>query len=643
MPSDFAAWRTIDGKGDHPTNPNWGAVGIAQPRLTPSDPSTYEGVGGSGLPSARDISNIGARQAAPSETAEGYSDMLWSWGQFTDHDLDLTPVGDEPAPIAVLPGDAEFDPAFTGTQTIVFHRSSPTSDGEEAGGRNYPNDITSYLDGPMAYGSDTETAAAIRGDGAYLYIDADGFLPKDTSGQYMGGDVRSGENVGLRSLHKLFAREHNRIVDELADRDPDLSTEELFTLARRVIETEIQNIRYDEFLPKNFGEGASGDYQGFDASVDPSIALEFSTAAFRFGHSLLSPEIQRLSVDGSDAAPALALRAAFFNPAALVDGGGIDTVLRGLADGKSEALDTAILEDVRSFLFGPPGAGGFDLAALNIQRGRDHALSSYNDMRAALGLDRKTSFDDFTSDPVIAAKLEEAYGEVDLVETWVGGLAEDAVGGGLAGELFHVIIRDQFEAICAGDIHWSEANPLPEVAQGIALGGFSEVIIVNTAFDHMHEDAFFAYDRQGGGDDDDRLVGGADRNLLSGGDGDDRLVGRDGDDQLEGGHGEDILNGGGGSDLLIAGDGDDRLYGGADHDELFGEAGGDAFVFESVFGHDAVSDFKAGDTIALHGFSLEDVDITGCGSTTLSVEGYSSVKLIGHSAHEFDADDLVFG
>ena len=114
----------------------------------------------------------------------------------------------------------------------------------------------------MVYGSSEDQHAAIRGDGGKMLLDDDGFLPKDSAGQYMGGDVRSGENVGLTSLHTVFAREHNRIVDELADRDPDLSDDALYTLARRVVETEIQKITYDEFLPKILGEGALGDLAG---------------------------------------------------------------------------------------------------------------------------------------------------------------------------------------------------------------------------------------------------------------------------------------------------------------------------------------------------------------------------------------------
>mgnify|MGYP000243866516 CR=1 FL=1 len=39
----------------------------------------------------------------------------------------------------------------------------------------------------------------------------------------------------------------------------------------------------------------------------------------------------------------------------------------------------------------------------------------------------------------------------------------------------------------------------------------------------------------------------------------------------------------------------------------------------------------------------EEAFISGYGLTTLSVEGYGSVKLIGYGANEFDTDDLVFG
>ncbi len=651
MSDDLTVWRAIDGVGDHPTDPTWGAAGSAVIRLTPADPDAYDGLGGGDRPGARDISNALVKQPGESQTPQAHSDFLWSWGQFLDHDLSLTPDAGVAAPIPVSAGDPEFDPMGTGTATIGFHRSVPMATGETEGVNDYANVITAYIDASMVYGSTPDQADAVRGEGPLLFVSEDGFMPKGDDGQYLGGDVRAGENVGLTSLHTLFVREHNRIVEALQERDPDLSDDALFVLARRVVEAEVQEITYDAFLPKILGEGAVGDYQGFDASVDPSIAIEFSTAAFRFGHTLLSPNLQRLAEDGTDAASALALRDAFFNPSALVDGGGIDTVLRGLADGTAQALDPYIVEDVRSFLFGPPGAGGFDLAALNIQRGRDHGLPTYNEMRAALGLDPKTSFADISSNPDIAARLEAAYGDVDLIDAWTGGLAEDAFGGGLVGELFHVIIRDQFIAVRAGDAHWHEANPLPEIAADLKLGTLAEIIMANTDIGDIQADVFLAYDRQGGGGGDDRLTGGGERDLLLGLDGDDRLFGLDGDDQLEGGRGDDRMHGGDGDDLALGDVGDDRMHGGDGDDSLFGEAGddridggdGDDWI-EGGHGDDRLAGGD-GDDGMLGGDGDDRID-GGAGHDELW-GGAGDDRLVGGAGGDTllggDGDDVLFG
>lgn len=545
--------------------------------------------------------------------------MLSSWGQFVDHDLDLTGEGEEAAPITTPVGDPEFEPFGTGTGRIGFHRSKFTDAGGE---QSYGNEITSFMDASMVYGSNEEKYAEIHGDAGKMLLDEDGFLPKDAAGQYMGGDVRSGENVGLTSLHTLFIRKHNRLVDELSERDPDLSDEALYTLARRIVEAEVQKITYDEFLPKILGEGALGDYEGFDATVDPTVSVEFATAAFRFGHTLLSPTIQRLAEDGSDAADALALREAFFNPAAFAETG-VDPILRGLADGKSQAYDPMLIEDVRSFLFGPKGAGGFDLASMNIQRGRDHGLQSYNDMRESLGLDSKDSFDEISSNSDIAARLEEAYGDVDLIDAWVGGLAEDSFAGGLVGELFHVVILDQFELVRAGDKYWRENNPLPEVAQGLGLDSLSEIVKANTGIEVMQDEMFLSYDRQGGGDDYDMLIGSQDRDLLIGGGGDDELFGRDHDDHLEGGDGQDTLNGGAGDDVVYDGagldsirgtSGNDKADGGAGHDWIAGEIGDDDIRGDA--GHDELFGQDGDDVIS--GGSGFDIIVGGAGDDTLA-------------------------
>ena len=90
-----------------------------------------------------------------------------------------------------------------------------------------------------------------------------------------------------------------------------------------------------------------------------------------------------------------------------------------------QEIDRFMIDGVRNFLFGPPGAGGFDLASLNIQRGRDHGLPTYNQTRIDFGLAPATSFADISSDPDTQAALSAAYTSSDDVDIWVGGLAED--------------------------------------------------------------------------------------------------------------------------------------------------------------------------------------------------------------------------
>lgn len=126
---------------------------------------------------------------------------------------------------------------------------------------------------------------------------------------------------------------------------------------------------------------------------------------------------------------------AFFSPSQILNND-IDSVIRGLASQRCQSIDTYVIDDVRNFLFGQPGSGGFDLVSLNIQRGRDHGLPSYNDARDSLGLLRLSSFAQLTSDTELQAKLASAYASINDVDLWVGGLAENKYRDAMVGELF---------------------------------------------------------------------------------------------------------------------------------------------------------------------------------------------------------------
>lgn len=101
--------------------------------------------------------------------------------------------------------------------------------------------------------------------------------------------------ISLTALHILFAREHNRIADELSRLNPRWSDEVIFLETQRVVIAEFQHITYNEWLPQvigtetmqrySLGLRESGYSNDYDQNVNPAITSEFSTAAQRFGHS----------------------------------------------------------------------------------------------------------------------------------------------------------------------------------------------------------------------------------------------------------------------------------------------------------------------------------------------------------------------
>ncbi len=614
--------RSIDGSGTNTENVEWGATHQELLRIAPN--SYVDGIGevDTTLPNAREISNALAQTTEETENSFGASNLLWAWGQFLDHDLSLTEAGEtQPSPIFVPDGD----PVFADGAIIPFNRVEQVEGTGVDSERVYENEITSYIDASMVYGSDAETAASLR-DGAYMILDENGLLLQTETG-VLAGDVRAAENIALTSLHTLFAREHNRWVDELSESDPSLTEDELFDAARMRVEAEIQAITYNEFHAMLLGDEALTAYEGYDATVNPGISVEFSTAAYRFGHSLLSSEIERLNEDGTSIdAGSISLQEAFFNPDAITESGGIESILRGLASSSAQELDTMIVEDVRSFLFAPTGEAGLDLAALNIERGRDLGVASYNDMREAFGLERAETFADITSDAEIAATLDELYGSVDNVDAWVGGLAEDPLEGGMLGETFSVVIIDQFTRLRDGDALWSEAGQFSDDdLDALWSTTLADVIEMNTDIDSLQDSAFLSYERNGGTE------------------GDDVLVGTDASDLLLGNEGNDTLEGGAGDDQLEGGDGDDFLVGGAGDDLLYGNDGADIFFFALSDGHDVIADFGGSDLIQFDDVvapSLDDLSQVG-NDTVLTLDAETSVTLLGVDVDQV-ADQFMF-
>jgi hypothetical protein len=285
-------------------------------------------------------------------------------------------------------------------------------------------------------------------------------------------------------------REHNRLADLIAARNPSLSDEQIYQRARRLVAGEIQSITYDQFLPALLGPNALPRYAGYRTNVNPSIANEFSTAAFRLGHSMLADDVEFMDNDADDVREEMELSEAFFNPPAVSEFG-IDPILKYLASSNAEEIDNQVVDGVRNFLFGPPGAGGFDLASLNIQRGRDHGLADYNDVRAAYGLPRVTRLSQITSNPQLQQTLQTVYGSVNEIDVWVGGLAEDHVRGSSLGPTFQRILVNQFTRLRDGDRYWYERDLSSTELSFVRNTKLSDVVSRNTGISNLQDDVFF--------------------------------------------------------------------------------------------------------------------------------------------------------
>lgn len=531
--------RTPDGTGNHTGlgRTTWGAAQTDVIRI--GYPADYPDAFGDLLygstsnpvwPNARDVSNAICAQSAPKYNNRLLSDWIVQWGQFLTHDMDLTETGSAYNVLSTgaigdfrIPITSASDPL--GPNPIAFNRSRynpatgttatipvPAGPGRP-NWREQVNSVTSYIDASNVYGSDATRAAALRtfSDGK-LATSAGGLLPglntaaltnDDPLGlgaaQFLAGDVRANEQVGLSSTHALFVREHNRLAGLLRANNPTFTDETIYQTARKIVGAEMQAITYREFLPALMGASApSPTAYVFNNTVDPSITNSFATAFFRFGHSMQSSSIELVGNDGlTDGS--LSLRNSFFNPALLKNSPElVDSVLKGLGSQVAQENDVLIVDDLRNFLFGPPGAGGMDLGALDIQRGRDHGLLNFNALRPAYGLTLLPSINQLTTDVALRAKLTSIYGNINSIDAFIGCLAEDHVAGTSVGRMLRASLIDQFTRLRDGDRFFYTGDPdlqTSTVTSVINLNTLtlSELIRLNTGITNLRSNVFFAF------------------------------------------------------------------------------------------------------------------------------------------------------
>lgn len=426
--------------------------------------------------------------------------MAVFFGQFLDHDISLSPEHEakesccaqqerntttkDPECFEInIPLD---DPFYSGVgQTCIdLTRSEPhcSSGWPPSIEREQQNVLTSFLDASNVYGSETDKNKRIRNmkRGRLNVVTEHDLLPEE---KFQGcsvpiaGDDRAMENPNLGSIHALFVREHNRICDELwglidwtqygnPECDNDMCDELLYQNARRILIAEWQNIVYSEWLPLILGNTRIDNFNlnlnansSYNSKVDPSILVSFSTAAFRFAHSMVDGRFAKRNPISEITEKNVSLSDTFFNPDEY-RGSGMEKLLTGLQTEKAQQRDRFVSNELTNLLFKDTNSlFGQDLIARNIARGRDHGLPGYANFYASFGPqtdlnrffecwnDRPESFD-----PSAWHLLKQIYIHPKDIDLFVGGLLEKGFsGGGVLGHMFGYLVAEQFRRLKDGD------------------------------------------------------------------------------------------------------------------------------------------------------------------------------------------------
>ncbi|MEL6865681.1 MAG: peroxidase family protein, partial [Bacteroidota bacterium] len=516
-------YREIDGYGNNLQNPEWGAVGAHLLRITSY--SYADGISapaGFDRPNPRTVSNsLYAQEGELLPDTLGLSDYLWAFGQFVDHDITLVPSDlTESIGIPVAFQDEHMNPLGLFPVFIPMSRSLAAygTGTDEDNPREHFNEITSFLDGSSVYGSDSTLAAYLRSfSGGKLRTSAGNLMPFNTlTGEmddpidetappmenenrfndllFMAGDVRANENPLLLAFHTIFVREHNRICDTLIVKHPDWSDEQIYQFARKLNGAYLQNIAFYEWLP-TMGVHLP-EYTGYDPNINPNVSNLFSAVAFRF-HSLINSNILRIDEEGNTIpAGHLSLREAFFEPFEVVNGGGLDPLFKGMGVQVQQSFDTKLVDDLRNFLFGPPnsGAGGLDLASININRARERGIPDFNTIREDIGMAPYSRFDEVCAEIAVSDEMESLYGDMYTIDPFVGLLAEDHEPGALFGETMIKIIRNQFTALRDGDRFYFENDPMfsEEDIADIRSTTMRDIVMRNTDITILQKNVFIA-------------------------------------------------------------------------------------------------------------------------------------------------------
>jgi peroxidase len=504
-------YRAVDGSCNNLENSQWGSAMTTFSRLFPADygdgiNSPRRSYTGRELPSARLISSQVHTDDQVSD--QGLSLFSVAWGQFITHDIKFgvsvapTPNCCSEGPSAShsrclpikIPDNDIFYSRFNQTCMNFFRSVSGLKNECKLGSREQINLISPVLDANTVYSNDEQLLRSLRtfsGGKMKTYKpfsdlglkdllplklenpDVGCIRPNTSVHCFLTGEARANEHNILVLHHTLLLREHNRLAEELASINPRWSDETIFQEARHIVAALVQHITFTEYLPHVLGSkglhdygltsSTHGYYSGYNKNINPTMSTGFATAAFRFGHSSIPNFLERWS-PSHEFISSKRLSTMLLQPFDLLKPWYADQYMLGMLNKPALEIGESMTKEVTHHLFERPGQHfGLDLASLNIQRGRDHGIPSFNRWREWCGLKPVHTWQEagqvFTNHS--AHSYPKIYASPEDIDLWSGGLSERPESGALLGPTFTCILGRQFFNLRAGDRFWYENSGWP--------------------------------------------------------------------------------------------------------------------------------------------------------------------------------------
>ena len=395
------------------------------------------------------------------------------FGQFLDHDITLDGRSN------LL---ANSDPK----KTTNFRTPAFDLDSVYGGGPEDSEELYDTTSGDILFKIEAIPGSeAVSRKGATRYD-----LPRDATNKAIIAEGRNDENIIISQFQLAMLRFHNAVSANVRANHANWSAEKVFKEAQRQVRWHYQWIIVHEFLPLTIGPAQTTKYLAEKTRTHKArIPIEFSVAAYRFGHSQVRPSY-RLNF-GATGGPALF--GFIFDDRAANDGVDNPTDFRGGKRAPNRFVDWQTFFDfgappefapngirpnkkidtkITTRLLSLPGAGinspapGLpsdgvqSLASRNLMRHVNFGLPSGQAIAARLGVPALTaaqmpelaSYGMDTSTPLWYYVLKEA-------EVMENGLHLGPVGGHIVGTVFADLLKADQSSYIASKPDWTPTLP----------------------------------------------------------------------------------------------------------------------------------------------------------------------------------------